>query len=342
MQPLVIGYTRVSAIEQEQGYGPDIQAHGIRDYAKTYPLPAPEIVLESKSGESLLARQEIKVTLARMQAAREQGREAHLIFHKLDRMARDLIDQETVVANALKHGFRLHSTMLAENDTLNPVYAGDPHRVAIRQFFGMTNQLEKATIQIRLDGGLHMKAKEGGSTGGRLPFGYWSVNQELAIEPQESQAVARAFTLRDAGAEMAAIKIVLAKEFPHLCGHWEKGQVSRVLARRNLYQHGMYRTRLGVEEVYHPELVIYRPDQPQAAPKKMVGVDWDSIPEQVSTLMLGIICGAGEHWLRRQIEDRRFIASSRKTKVYVGKATAKELVKLWEEAQKGGGVITRA
>lgn len=339
---LVIGYTRVSAIEQEQGYGPDVQAYRITDYSKSYGLPSPEIVLESKSGESLLARQEIKIILARLQDAREKGIEAHLIFDKLDRLARDLIDQETVVANALKHGFRLHSTVSAENDTLNPVYAGDPHRVAIRQFFGMTNQLEKATIQIRLDGGLHMKAKQGGSTGGRLPFGYWSVNQELAIEPRESEAVARAFTLRDAGAEMVAIKIVLAKEFPDLCGHWEKGQVSRVLARRDLYQHGMYRTRLGVEAVFHPELVIYRPDKPQAAPKHAVGIDWSSLPDQVSTLMLGVICGAGEHWIRRQIEERRFVATSRKTKVYVGKATAQELVRMWEESRSRPGVITPA
>lgn len=333
---LVLGYIRVSSIEQEQGFGPEIQESAIREYCSANELVEPEIVHESKSGESLLSRHEVKVALNRVEMARESGQEAHLVFYKLDRLARDVLDQETVVGRALSKGFRLHSTFSAEADTLNPAYAGDPMRVAIRQFFGIYNQLERATIQLRLDGGLHLKAKSGASTGGRMPFGYWSLNNEIAVEPTEAAAVRRAFELADRGVDLVGSLSLIVHEFPDLCGHWQKGFLWRVLQRRDLYQHGLYKTRLGVVPTSRPELVIYRPVEgvPVGVPV-IREVNWAKVREPVQVLTLSLLCGATESWIKRLVSDRRLAAKWSKGRMQFDKATAQQVAQCWaaEQAQ---------
>lgn len=158
---LVLGYVRVSSTEQEQGFGPQVQEAAIRSYCREHQLGEPEIVHESASAENIVQRVEIKAVLHRVKAAQAAGTPAHVVFYRLDRLARNLSDQEVVVGLALTHRFRLHSTFSAEADTLNPAYAGDPMRTLIRQVFGMFAQFERATIQGRLDAGLAEKAKRG-------------------------------------------------------------------------------------------------------------------------------------------------------------------------------------
>jgi DNA invertase Pin-like site-specific DNA recombinase len=317
---LVIGYVRVSSVEQEEGFGPEIQEAAIRDYCRGKSLPDPEIVCESKSGESLLSRHEIKLILVRAEEAREQGIEAHIIFYKLDRLAREVTDQESVVARALSRGFRLHSTMNAEADTLNPAYAGDAMRVAIRQFFGIVNQLERATIQMRLDGGLHAKAKTGGSTGGRLPTGYMAVNKQIVIDPVEAEAVARVFALDATGIDLVGICVIVAREFPAVCGHWKKGFVSRLLKRRKLYQHGLYRTRLGVEEKPCPELIIFHPERPQQAPRPTGRIPWDELPEEIPMMMATLLLHETEGWVKRYVEAHGVTVTWKKGRMLLPKS----------------------
>ncbi len=342
---LVFGYIRVSSIEQEQGFGQDVQENAVLDYCEAQNLAEPELIYESKSGESLLSRHEIKLVLARAEAARDKGEEVHIVSFKLDRLARDVIDQETMVGRALSKGFRLHSTFSAENDTLNPAYAGDPMRVAIRQFFGIYNQLERATIQLRLDGGLHLKAKEGGSTGGRMPFGYWAVNKEIVIEPSEAQVVQRAFEMHDSGVDLVGSLVVLQHEFPKMCGHWKKSFLWRLLKRRDLYQHGLYRTRLGVQATKQLGLIVYtpRPGVPIVA-ARVQRVDWASTPDPMHILTLSLLCGASEMWIKRQVNDRKLAARWNKGKLLLDREIAQQIAQLWavEQAADAGGVKSRA
>jgi DNA invertase Pin-like site-specific DNA recombinase len=334
---LVLGYVRVSTIEQESGFGPEVQTRAIQEFCQQNGLSSPEIICESMSGESLLARHEIKQVLARVEQAQESGTPAHVVFYRLDRLARDLIDQESVVVRSMRSGFRMHSTMPAEADTLNPAMVGDPMRTAIRQFFGIFNQLEKATIQMRLEGGLFAKARTGGSTGGRLPFGYYASNQDIAVHPQEAPAVRRAFALHTQGLDLASIAAVLAREFPEQCGHWSKSFVKRVLDRKDLYVHGHYRTRVGVEAVRRPELVIVSEDEYQRAlkgdvswaPMPMVAgeINWDQVPNPVAVPTLSLLISQSTAWVQRMVTEKGLGATWRGSRMYVSHLAARELEK---------------
>jgi DNA invertase Pin-like site-specific DNA recombinase len=301
---LVLGYVRVSSIEQEGGFGRDIQRDAIVAYCQAAGITVPEIHEESESAESITKRLVLLELIARAKDAQRRGVQAHIVFAKLDRLARDLIDQESVVNCAMSHGFRLHSTSSAENEVLNPAYAGDPMRVAMRQIVGVFAQLERATIQGRLDSGLAAKAKQGGSTGGRLPFGYRPMNDDIAIDEGKAPAVRRLFELHDRGLDQASVAAMLALEYPLLCGHWQKFNVSRMLRRRDLYARGLYRSRLGVVEVARPELRIL-PEVPVTAwlNPRSAGepIVWARFPDPLASLTISLLLDQPPQWIQQQV-----------------------------------------
>jgi DNA invertase Pin-like site-specific DNA recombinase len=65
-------------------------------------------------------------------------------IEKLDRLARDLMIQETLVADFRNNGFTVISA--AEPD----LCSDDPSRVLMRQLFGVIAQYEKRTIVLEL------------------------------------------------------------------------------------------------------------------------------------------------------------------------------------------------
>lgn len=333
---VVFGYVRVSSIEQESGYGPEVQEGKIREYCQAQDLPAPQIIHESKSGESIVKRYELNLLFARAEAAAEGGHETHVIIPGLDRLSRTLIDQESVVLRCQSKGVRLHSTVAAENDTLDPAYSDDPMRTAIRQFWGIINQLERSIIRGRLDGGIARKAVEGGFTGGRPPFGYRVVNRELEIDDEAAAVVRRIFGLHRRGIDQATIVAVVARECPQRCGHWHKRQVGRVLEREDLYARGRYRPRTGAQEVERPELIILqeRDDAPRPAQE---GVDWNRMPDTVTLPAVAILLGVEVSHLRSLISQHRIVAKYRKGTIFVDKPQAKRLSELVRGAPGGAG-----
>jgi DNA invertase Pin-like site-specific DNA recombinase len=320
--PLVIGYVRVSTIEQEGGYGPEVQRSHILAYCERNKLGAPEIIEESASAESLSGRKELLGILARAQREQEAGTQVHIVFRSSDRLARELMDQEGVVANAFAKGYRLHSTLPHEADLFDPAYAGDPMRRAIRQFFGIFNQLDKAIIQQRLDGGLYTKAAQGGSTGGRYPFGYRGVNGDITIDPLEAPAVNLVFSAHAKGLDLASIAAVAAQTYPEMCRHWSKAQVKRILDRRDLYCGGMYRSRLAIQPTHHPELVIVRSDYEHVAPTT---VDLESLPDPCALSAASLCLGESPAHLQRILSEQRLPVLHRGTRLLLPRPTLRIL-----------------
>ncbi len=326
---LVLGYVRVSSVEQEQGFGPDVQADAIRAHASSVDLPEPELVYESISGESLAARVELRHILRRAQEAQEQGIEAHVILYRLDRLARNLADQEIVVGFAMKHGFRLHSTYSAESDTLNPAYAGDPMRVLIRQIFGAFAQLERTTIQGRLDSGLAAKAKVGGSTGGRPPFGYISRDTDLIIDPEAAPIVIRVFELASNGLDQASIAGICAREFPFRCSGWGKWNIARMLKRRRLYGHGLYRSRAGVTEVSRPELRILPESSRRAVTPTISGeVAWTRFSDPIPATTVCLLVDRPLAWVQKRVSEQGFSVTWIKGRLMMARDDARLLERI--------------
>jgi DNA invertase Pin-like site-specific DNA recombinase len=88
-----------------------------------------------------------------------------IIIEKLDRLARDLMVQETVIADLQKHGFTLIS--VAEPDLM----ATDPTRILMRQLMGAVAQYDKSQIVLKLRGARQRMKAASGRCEGRKPYG---------------------------------------------------------------------------------------------------------------------------------------------------------------------------
>ena len=324
MTTTVLGYVRVSTIEQERGFGPDVQRAAIQRYCQDQGLPEPDIHHESRSGEELTKRAELHLVLALAESAAEDGVEAHIVFFSLDRLTRALVDQEAVVTRCHKTGVRLHSTDPSERDTLDPAFADDPMRVAIRQFFGIIHQLERSIIARRLKGGLKRKGAIGGFCGGRAPFGYRIEHRELVVDDHQAPVVRRVFRLHDAGLELSGIAAIIAREWPAL-RHWGKQQVRRVLGRRDLYAQGRYRPRDAEQVTTRPELVVLDDRSEDALPEPTGEPDWSTVPDPMSLAGVSMLLRTDEERLRELISQRQLLVRWRGTSAHVPLATVKRM-----------------
>ena len=96
-----------------------------------------------------------------------------VLVEKLDRLARDLMIQETIIGDLRKNGFDLIS--VAEPDLLQD----DPSRKLMRQIFGAIAEYEKTMIVLKLRGArLRVKAKDGRCEG-RKPYGFFEGEAEV-------------------------------------------------------------------------------------------------------------------------------------------------------------------
>lgn len=88
-----------------------------------------------------------------------------VVVEKLDRLARDLMVQETILAEFRKQEFQLVS--VAEPD----LCSDDPSRTMVRQIFGAISQYERAMIVSKLRGARQRMRSKTGRCEGRKPYG---------------------------------------------------------------------------------------------------------------------------------------------------------------------------
>ena len=89
---------------------------------------------------------------------------------RLDRLARDLIVQETVLAEIRRIGGEVFSTSPAEASYLTDD-PDDPSRKLIRQVLGAVSEYERSMVVLRLRNGRRRKAQMGGYASGAPAFG---------------------------------------------------------------------------------------------------------------------------------------------------------------------------
>src|SRR5215813_7433455 len=109
-----------------------------------------------------------------MMALHSNGVQA-VIVEKLDRLERDLMVQETIIADLRKYGFELVS--VAEPDLM----ANDPTRILVRQMMGAVAQYEKSQIVLKLRGARIRKRAKEGRCEGRKPYGFYE-GEAAALE----------------------------------------------------------------------------------------------------------------------------------------------------------------
>jgi DNA invertase Pin-like site-specific DNA recombinase len=123
-----IGYVRVSTAEQLDGQGLEVQRQAIRAHARTHGIRLVETIEDA--GLSGAKGEEVRLGLGETLARLEAGQAEALVVYRLDRLARDLVLQETIIERLAKG--RVEVVSVTEPD----IAAGDATRVLVRQVLG--------------------------------------------------------------------------------------------------------------------------------------------------------------------------------------------------------------
>jgi DNA invertase Pin-like site-specific DNA recombinase len=228
----VAGYVRVSTREQaEHGYGLDVQESAVRMWCKAHghrlvAMHRDEGISGSNGLESRLG---LADALAAVHARKAEG----VVVPRLDRLARDLVLQETLLGEARRLGGQVFSCSDAEAEFLVDDPA-DPSRRLIRQILGAVAEYERSMIALRLRAGRRRKAEQGGYAGDGFPaVRLAGSGRGAGARRGEQRAIHRIRELHAGGHSLRSIADAL-----HAEGHrskrgdrWHPQTLARVLAR---------------------------------------------------------------------------------------------------------------
>jgi DNA invertase Pin-like site-specific DNA recombinase len=224
-KPKAIGYVRVSTAEQVNGFGLDVQRKAVRDYCKAQGLQL--VAIHSDEGISGSNGLDTRQGLATALALIERHEADVLVVYRLDRLARDLLLQETTMARLRAAGASVLSVTEPDIDS------EDGTRVLVRQVLGAIGQYERTLIRGRMMAGKAQKVAGGGYGGGRPAFGYRAQDGGLVPDEREQEAVVLARQLRAQGLSLRAIgaRLEAAGYRPKVGERWQPTQVNRLVQR---------------------------------------------------------------------------------------------------------------
>lgn len=210
-QPMkIVAYIRVSTDRQaEQGFGLQVQERAVRQWAKEQGHRI--VAVHRDEGVSGSNGLDTRKGLPDALAAIADGQAAGLLVPALDRLARDLVIQEQIIAEVRRAGGAVYSVSATENDSLRDD-TNDPARKLIRQMLGAVAEYERSMIVMRLRNGRRRKAEAGGYAYGAPPLGSQAVNGELVPVPGEAETVERIRELNAEGLSLRKIAEVLTAE----------------------------------------------------------------------------------------------------------------------------------
>jgi DNA invertase Pin-like site-specific DNA recombinase len=226
-----VAYLRVSTDRQaEEGLGLAVQEQAIRAWARE---SKHRIVAwhrdEGVSGSNgIETRLGLADALDDLRAHRAQA----IVVYRLDRLARDLVLQEQLLAELRRMPRELFTTAAGEQDYLRDDPT-DPSRKLIRQVLGAVNEYERAMIRLRLQAGARRKKEQGGYAGGQPPFGWAARNGQLVPVEAEQSIIRRMRELRAAGVSCRQVAAALNTEgtLSRNGKPWQDVVIGRILQR---------------------------------------------------------------------------------------------------------------
>lgn len=228
----IVGYVRVSTDKQaEQGLGPEIQERAIRAWAKANGHRVVAVFSDlGVSGSNGLGS---RIGLADALEQLRDGKATGIVVAKIDRLARDLIVQEQILAEARRLGGDVFSCSPAEAGYLadDP---DDPSRKLIRQVLGAVSEYERSMVALRLRMGRRRKAERGGFAFGAPPFGWKAEGRELVPVPGEQAILERITDMRRGGFSLRAIADGLTTEGhrPRRGERWHPETLRKIIDRQ--------------------------------------------------------------------------------------------------------------
>jgi DNA invertase Pin-like site-specific DNA recombinase len=185
-----VGYVRVSSSGQaENGGGLEIQRQAIASFAKRKRWEVAGVVEDAGVSGAL----EDRPGLVEIEHLLREGAAEVVVVHRLDRLARDLLVQESLIADWQRLGAQVVS--VEEPDLCE----GSADRKLLRQVLGALAEFNKARLKAQLKWGREQAAKKGRHPGGGAPLGYNLEGKLLVVNPEEAATVKRAAALRRRG-----------------------------------------------------------------------------------------------------------------------------------------------
>lgn len=227
----LVGYLRVStATQAEDGLGLEVQEQAIRKWAKKEGHRLVSVMRdEGISGSNGI---DTRIALHEALEAIKARRASGLVVYRLDRLARDLILQEQLLADIRRMGGEVFSTSAAEGGYLadDP---DDPSRRLIRQVLGAVSEYERSMISLRLKAGQARKRENGGYAAGAPPYGYIAQGRALVEHPQEQEVLSRIAQMKREGLSLRGMADALTAEGfrPRRGARWHPESLNLIVRR---------------------------------------------------------------------------------------------------------------
>jgi DNA invertase Pin-like site-specific DNA recombinase len=214
------GYVRCSSMGGMDGDGPIRQRAAIEKFCQENSIELAGVYEESHTGSDLEGRTEFH----KMRSAMLANGVRMVICEKLDRLARSIMVQETILADFKKHGIELRSATVGEDDLCGT----DPTRTLIRQILGCFFEYERKMIELKLRAARQRARAAGKRCEGRMPYG---------AKAGEAGTLCLILDLFKRGQRPEAIAALLnAKAIPTRYGRsWHPATVSKILNRHERF-----------------------------------------------------------------------------------------------------------
>jgi len=216
--------------QAELGLGLEIQHQAIREWAKV----GQHRIVTYLREEGVSGTKELVQRPALIEAFEllRQPKVDGLVVMRLDRLARDLILQEQLLAEVRRLGGTVFSTSAGEQGFLEDD-PKDPSRKLIRQVLGAVSEYERSMISLRLASGRARKAQLGGYAYGAPPFGSRAEGGRLVDDDSEAPARDLIVDLSDAGASLREIqRELMARALTPKRGlEWHPQTIARIARR---------------------------------------------------------------------------------------------------------------
>jgi len=210
----VFAYLRVSGRGQIEGDGFTRQLSAIKKYAATNDMKIVRVFREERVSGS--TEWESRPAFSEMMGLLLSNGVRTVLTERLDRIARDLMVQESVIGDFQRKGLTLIS--VSEPDMLS----NEPSRILMRQMLGAFFQYEKTLLVAKLRGARQRVKANTGRCEGRKPYGLWA---------GEAGIVERIKQMRREGTAVDKIAVTLNAEGikPRAGAKWYATSVYRVL-----------------------------------------------------------------------------------------------------------------
>lgn len=212
------GYLRVSGKDQIDGDGFPRQRAAIRAYAQANGLRVTEWFEEKaqKGSTEWTVRPAWLEMISRMNGTKT------ILIEKLDRLARDLMVQEHIIADLRRRDMELISVAAAEAD----MCVDDPGRKLLRQIMGAISEYDRAMITAKLAGARKRTKDAVGRCEGQKPFGAKPGESEIMEMMRQLRAEGKSF-------EMIASELQQSTHKNRKDKPWRATSICRILAREN-------------------------------------------------------------------------------------------------------------